>query len=92
LLSPQFSPPRPPSPRWPRPASAPRAGAARHEISGHLPELEQLPLPGADEDPGGRWRHALSSSIQVYFTPHQVVVIKFDKNGKNPKAVYAAKR
>ncbi len=36
--------------------------------------------------------NTLSSSIQVYFTPHQVVVIKFDKNGKNPKAVYAAKR
>ena len=36
--------------------------------------------------------NTLASSIQVYFTPHQVVVLKFDKNGKNPKAVYAAKR
>jgi hypothetical protein len=36
--------------------------------------------------------NTLPNSVQVYFTPHQVVVLKFDKTGKNAKALYAAKR
>jgi hypothetical protein len=36
--------------------------------------------------------NTLPNSIQVYFAPHQVVVLKFDKTGKKPKVVYAAKR
>ena len=36
--------------------------------------------------------NTLPNSIQVYFAPHQVVVLKFDKTGKKAKAVYAAKR
>jgi hypothetical protein len=34
----------------------------------------------------------LPNSIQVYFTPHQVVVLKFNSSGKKAKAIYAAKR
>jgi hypothetical protein len=34
----------------------------------------------------------LPNSIQVYFTPHQVVVLKFNSTGKKAKAIYAAKR
>ena len=36
--------------------------------------------------------NTLPNSIQVYFTPHQVVVLKFDKTGKKAKAIYATKR
>jgi hypothetical protein len=36
--------------------------------------------------------NTLPNSIQVYFTPHQVVVLKFDKAGKKAKAIYASKR
>jgi hypothetical protein len=36
--------------------------------------------------------NSLPNSIQVYFAPHQLIVLKFDKNGKNPKALYAVKR
>jgi hypothetical protein len=36
--------------------------------------------------------NTLPNSIQVYFAPHQVVVLKFDKTGKHAKALYAAKR
>ncbi len=36
--------------------------------------------------------NALPNSIQVYFSPHQVVVLQFDKTGKKAKAVYATKR
>ena len=36
--------------------------------------------------------NSLPNSVQVYFTPHQVVVLKFDKTGKKAKAVYASKR
>ena len=36
--------------------------------------------------------NTLPNSIQVYFTPHQVVVLKFDKAGKKAKAIYATKR
>ena len=34
----------------------------------------------------------LPNSIQVYFTPHQVVVLKFNSTGKKAKAIYATKR
>jgi hypothetical protein len=36
--------------------------------------------------------NTLPNSVQVYFTPHQLVVLKFDATGKHAKAVYAAKR
>jgi hypothetical protein len=36
--------------------------------------------------------NSLPDSIQVYFAPHQVVVLKFDKKGHNAKAIYAVKR
>ena len=36
--------------------------------------------------------NTLPNSIQVYFGPHQVVVLKFDKTGKHAKALYSAKR
>jgi hypothetical protein len=36
--------------------------------------------------------NTLPNSIQVYFTPHQVVVLKFDRTGKKAKPVYAARR
>jgi hypothetical protein len=36
--------------------------------------------------------NSLPNSIQVYFTPHQVVVLKFDKTGKKAKPIYAVKR
>jgi hypothetical protein len=34
----------------------------------------------------------LPNSIQVYFAPHQVVVLKFDKTGKKAQTIYASKR
>jgi len=36
--------------------------------------------------------NTLPNSIQVYFAPHQVAVLQFDKTGKKAKAVFAAKR
>jgi hypothetical protein len=36
--------------------------------------------------------NTLPNSIQVYFAPHQVVVLQFDGTGKKAKAVYAVKR
>jgi hypothetical protein len=36
--------------------------------------------------------NTLPNSIQVYFTPHQVVVLQFDKSGKKAKPIYATKR
>src|SRR5215831_15947888 len=36
--------------------------------------------------------NSLPNSIQVYFAPHQVVVLKFDKTGKKATELYAAKR
>ena len=36
--------------------------------------------------------NSLPNSVQVYFTPHQLVVLKFDKTGKKAKPIYAVKR
>jgi hypothetical protein len=36
--------------------------------------------------------NTLPNSVQVYFAPHQVAVLQFDKTGKKAKAVFAAKR
>jgi len=36
--------------------------------------------------------NTLPNSTQVYFTPTRVVVLKFDRTGKHPKAIFAAKR
>lgn len=36
--------------------------------------------------------NVLPNSIQVYFAPHQVAVLKFDKTGKKAKLIYGAKR
>ena len=36
--------------------------------------------------------NSLPNSIQVYFAPHQVAVLKFDKTGKKAQAIYASKR
>jgi len=36
--------------------------------------------------------NTLPNSVQVYFTPHQLVVIQFDKTGKKAKPIYAVKR
>jgi hypothetical protein len=36
--------------------------------------------------------NTLPNSVQVYFTPHQVAVLKFDKTGKKASVVYGAKR
>jgi hypothetical protein len=36
--------------------------------------------------------NTLPNSVQVYFTPHQLVVLRFDKSGKKAKPIYATKR
>jgi hypothetical protein len=36
--------------------------------------------------------NTLPNSVQVYFAPHQVAVLKFDKTGKKPSIVFSAKR
>ena len=36
--------------------------------------------------------NTLPNSVQVYFTPHQLVVLRFDKTGKKAKPIYAVKR
>ena len=36
--------------------------------------------------------NTLKNSIQVYFTPHQVVVLKFDKTGKKFTQLFGIKR
>jgi hypothetical protein len=36
--------------------------------------------------------NTLPNTIQVYFTPNQVVVLRFDKTGKKASALYATKR
>jgi hypothetical protein len=36
--------------------------------------------------------NSLPSSTQVYFTPHKLVVLQFDKSGKKAKAIFATKR
>jgi hypothetical protein len=36
--------------------------------------------------------NTLPNSIQAYFTPNQLVVLKFDKTGKKAKAIFATKR
>jgi hypothetical protein len=36
--------------------------------------------------------NTLPNSMQVYFTTHQLVVLKFDKTGKKASVVYSAKR
>jgi hypothetical protein len=36
--------------------------------------------------------NTLPNSIQVYFTPHQMVVLQLDRSGKKAKAIYATKR
>ena len=36
--------------------------------------------------------NTLPNSIQVYFAPHQLAVLQFDKSGKKAKAIYATKR
>jgi hypothetical protein len=36
--------------------------------------------------------NSIPGSVQVYFTPHEVAVLKFTKTGKNAKIIYATKR
>jgi hypothetical protein len=36
--------------------------------------------------------NSLPNSVQVYFAPHQVAVLKFDKTGKKASIVLQAKR
>ena len=36
--------------------------------------------------------NTLPNSVQVYFAPHQVAVLKFDKTGKKASLLYGVKR
>ena len=36
--------------------------------------------------------NTLLNSVQVYFAPHQVAVLKFDKTGKKASLLYGVKR
>ena len=36
--------------------------------------------------------NTLPNSVQVYFAPHQVAVLKFDKTGKKASVLYGVKR
>lgn len=36
--------------------------------------------------------NTLPNSVQVYFTPHQVVVLKFNKTGTKAQPIFSAKR
>jgi len=36
--------------------------------------------------------NTLPSSVQVYFAPHQLVVVKFDKTGKKATQLFGVKR
>ena len=55
-------------------------------------QARKPPLPGPDSTQVVCGADALENSVQVYFQPHLLAVIKFNKTGTKFTQLYAAKR